>query len=547
MPESPRAWRDASTVKTTHAPSGVHEILVPALTILWHPDVRRVGERALLARLGRPGGEVELSRLEPLFAAPEDIRRPDPLGHPAPLIDPHISRRPTRLVGAEDGAVRILDPATRIRATPVGRSVDGGIAFTVAELDAGVILLLADRVALVLHRLPSPPPRPPRYGLVGDSAAMLDLRRQIERVAPLDVPVLLRGATGSGKELVARAIHDAGPRRERACVAVNLAAVPASLAASELFGVAKGAFTGADHPRPGFFRQAERGTLFLDEIGECPVDVQVPLLRALESGEIQPVGAERPQRVDTRLIAATDADLESAIADGKFRAPLLHRLAGFEIRLPGLAERRDDIGRLLAFFLRRELAELGAEERLAPSADPRTPPWLGAPLVARLAAAAWPGNVRQLRNLARQLAITHQDHETVELNAQLEALAAAAEAEPGEDRAAAKPARERAEDKAAAPERPSYRDHHDVGEDELLAALEKHRWHLRPAAEELGVSRTSLYALIDKSPNLRTAAELGEDEIRAALARHPDPRDAAISLRVSPQGFSRRVKEFGLR
>ena len=200
------------------------------------------------------------------------------------------------------------------------------------------MLLLAGRIVLVLHPMPPAPAREVEgLGLTGDSAAMAQVRADVRRVADLEVAVLLRGETGTGKELVARAIHRRSPRRSRPYLAVNMGAIPPALAAAELFGAARGAFTGADQRRTGYFSQAHGGTLFLDEIGETPPEVQVLLLRALETGEIQPVGAEAPRRVDVRVLAATDADLEAAIAAGRFRAPLLHRLNGYEIRLPALA------------------------------------------------------------------------------------------------------------------------------------------------------------------------------------------------------------------
>src|SRR6185369_2634420 len=186
--------------------------------------------------------------------------------------------------------------------------------------------------------------------------------------------------------------------------AVNMGAIPPALAAAELFGAARGAFTGADQRRTGYFSQAHGGTLFLDEIGETPPEVQVLLLRALETGEIQPVGAEAPRRVDVRVLAATDADLEEAIAAGRFRFSLFKRQTAYEIRLPALRERREDFGQLFFSFLRQELEALGEAGRLD-DPGPRGDPWLPAPLVARLAAADWPGNVRQLRNAARQIAI----------------------------------------------------------------------------------------------------------------------------------------------
>ncbi|HRI66149.1 MAG TPA: sigma-54 factor interaction domain-containing protein, partial [Polyangium sp.] len=153
----------------------------------------------------------------------------------------------------------------------------------------------------------------------------------IHNVADLELPVLLRGETGSGKELVAHAIHKASPRRDKPFVAVNLGAIVPSLAVAELFGAEKGAFTGSIKRQVGYFEQAHGGTLFLDEIGEAPVELQVALLRALETGEIQTVGAMQGRKVDVRVIAATDADLEDKVDMGAFRAPLLNRLAAFEL------------------------------------------------------------------------------------------------------------------------------------------------------------------------------------------------------------------------
>src|SRR5262249_34932398 len=156
---------------------------------------------------------------------------------------------------------------------------------------------------------------------------------------------------GTGKELVARAIHESGRRRGAVCLSVNMGAIPPSLATSELFGAVRGAYTGAVRDHLGYFQRAHGGTLFLDEIGETPPEVQVMLLRVLEPGEVQRVGSPQTQKVDVRLIAATDADLERALHEGRFRAPLLHRLSGYEIYIPPLRERRDDFGRLLFHFL----------------------------------------------------------------------------------------------------------------------------------------------------------------------------------------------------
>jgi two-component system nitrogen regulation response regulator GlnG len=168
----------------------------------------------------------------------------------------------------------------------------------------------------------------------------------------VNAPVLLRGESGTGKELVAHAIHEASPRRTGPYVAVNMAAIPPSLAAAELFGATRGAFTGADHDRPGYFSRAHRGTLFLDEIGETAPEVQALLLRVLEAGEVQAVGGLEPRRVDVRVLAATDADLQGMTAMDRFRAPLLHRLMAGYLQVPALRARREDFGRLLYAFLR---------------------------------------------------------------------------------------------------------------------------------------------------------------------------------------------------
>jgi two-component system nitrogen regulation response regulator GlnG len=381
----------------------------------------------------------------------------------------------------------------------------------------------------------------PRYGLVGLSDSLLDLCRQIARVADLNVPVLLRGESGTGKELVASALHRASSRRDRPFLALNMGALPASLAAAELFGATRGAYTGAEHARRGYFRRAHGGTLFLDEIGETPQEVQPLLLRALESGEIQPLGSEETARVDVRVVAATDADLEQAVAAGRFRAPLLHRLGGYAIRLPALRERRDDIGRLFFHFLREELAVVGEERRLT-DPDPNAQPWPPAAWIARLAAAPWPGNVRQLRNVARALAIDSRG--TGEDNVEARLPAAIEELLREERSPAARPA---ASSPTSVPPRTIFRSPQDVSEEELLAALAANRWEPRAAAHQLGISRPSLYFLLDAFPSTRKAMDLSSEEIASAGERCDGRlREMAAMLQVSEAGIRRRMKQLGL-
>jgi two-component system nitrogen regulation response regulator GlnG len=429
-----------------------------------------------------------------------------------------------------------------------GEPVDNEALFSATELDHGVVLLLAGYTALLLHRFrPVFPDSLPRYGLVGLSDPLLDLCRHVARVADLDVPVLLLGESGTGKELVASALHRASHRRDRPFLALNMGALPASLAAAELFGAARGAYTGADHARRGAFRRAHGGTLFLDEIGETPQEAQPLLLRALESGEIQPLGSEETARVDVRVLAATDADLEQAVAAGRFRAPLLHRLGGYAIRLPALRERRDDIGRLFFHFLREELAGLGEERRLTdPSPDAQ--PWPPAAWIARLAAAPWPGNVRQLRNVARTLAIDSRGtgEDTAEI-AMETPLPPEIEDLLREERPPLKPGSPAGSPAGPPPGRTAFRSPQDVSEEELLAALAANRWQPRATARQLGISRPSLYFLLDAFPSTHKAMDLSREEIAEAGERCGGrPREMAAMLQVSEAGIRRRMKQLDL-
>lgn len=224
--------------------------------------------------------------------------------------------------------------------------------------------------------------------IVGNSIAIRRLLEEIQVVARSDLPVLVTGETGVGKELVARSIHAASSRSHEALIQVNCAALPESIAESELFGHVIGAFTGAVRDRAGKFEIADGGTLLLDEIGELPMTIQPKLLRVLQQGEIQRVGSDRAVRVNVRLIAVTNRDLKAEISAGRFRADLYHRLAVYPIHTPALRERREDIPTLAAFFLDTWRQRLGlGPVRLTDEARER------------LAAAEWPGNVRELENV----------------------------------------------------------------------------------------------------------------------------------------------------
>jgi formate hydrogenlyase transcriptional activator len=224
--------------------------------------------------------------------------------------------------------------------------------------------------------------------IVGGSAELTAVLHTIDRVAPTDTTVLVLGETGTGKELVARAIHSRGPRHKQPLVKVNCGAIAAGLIESELFGHVKGAFTGALERRTGRFELADRGTLFLDEVGELPLDMQVKLLRVLQEQEFEPVGSSRTVKVDVRVIAATNRNLEEEVAAGRFRADLYYRLNVLPIRVPPLRERQADIPQLVMFFIQRHAKRIG-----------RTVEGVSRESMDRLTRYGWPGNVRELENV----------------------------------------------------------------------------------------------------------------------------------------------------
>ena len=235
-------------------------------------------------------------------------------------------------------------------------------------------------------------------GVVGHSEALLDVVATARKVARHPSTVLVTGESGTGKELIARLIHTASPRAGAAFVAVNCAAIPEALLESELFGHARGAFTGAAQERMGLFEEASGGTIFLDEIGELPLALQVKLLRVLQEGEIRRVGENASRPVDVRVVAATSRDLEAEVAAGRFRSDLYYRVNVVRLHLPPLRERRDDIAELARHFLARHAQRL----KIAP-------PKLAAATLRALAEYAWPGNVRELENAMERALVLADD------------------------------------------------------------------------------------------------------------------------------------------
>ncbi|OJT25150.1 AAA family ATPase [Archangium sp. Cb G35] len=528
---------DVSTVSLPKRSAGERAVrLVPTLTLISHPSTQRVGERLLLGEL-LAGKNVELSRRAPDFVRPGQTQG-------APLADPHLSRKPIIFAPGEGGRVRLFveEGGTQVVA---GELIRGGREFGPEELAAGIPLELADRVVLLLHLTePDTGDAQDTLGMVGQSPAIRRVRRHISQVADLNVSVLIRGETGTGKELVARAIHQHSRRRDARFISVNLGAINKELAEADFFGTKRGAFTGAQE-REGLFRRAHGGTLFLDEVGEALPELQVKLLRALDAEEVSPVGSDVIVPTNVRIVAATDANLEEQISQGRFKEPLMHRLANYNIRLPPLRERREDIGLIFFHFAREALAELGEAWRLEPE-DPYAEPWLPASLAARLVRHSWSGNIRQLRNVTRQLVIANRGQPQLRVDPQLDKELGPAATPlgrplrlPVEVDPQATPAPKAAAEPAGAPRRRPA----DISEQEMRAALRTNSWDLKKVADQLGIPRPSIYDLLRKY-NIRTAGDLSVEEIIRCYHECKGDLDAMVpSLEVSKQALRRRIKE----
>jgi two-component system, NtrC family, nitrogen regulation response regulator NtrX len=327
-----------------------------------------------------------------------------------PEFRPHLVFLDVKMAGL-DGLetltrLRNLDPKAQVVmisghgtiATAVEATQRGAFDFLEKPLDADRLLVTV-RNALAHHELVDENIRlreatESRFAMVGESPALQTVRDLIAKVGPTSARVLITGENGTGKELVARALHEASPRRDRPFVEVNCAAIPSELIESELFGHMKGSFTGAFADRAGKFEQADGGTLFLDEVGDMSLSAQSKLLRVLQEGVVTRIGGSKSIQVDVRVLAATNKDLDGEIAEGHFREDLLYRLNVVPIDVPPLRERREDIPALVAHFAEQLSASAGVPgRRFADDA------------VRRLQARSWPGNIRELRNAVERALI----------------------------------------------------------------------------------------------------------------------------------------------
>jgi DNA-binding NtrC family response regulator len=497
------------TSPLTGAPYAGPPIL--ALTVLWHPDPARIGQQYLQPESDQA---MEVSRFLPLFAHPgsEGLG----LGHGS------VSRQPLRLAREIGGRLSVTPPDSRMAVEVDGVEIAAAATLEPAQLDSGVVLGLGRSILLCIHwtdRLPRANPIP---GLLGVSAAAIQVRELIRTVAPTELPVLLLGETGTGKEVAARAIHALGRRADKPLVAVNMAVMNEGLAAAELFGTTRGAYTGAQSARTGLFAEADGATLFLDEVGNTPPAVQPMLLRVLESGQYRVVGGDTDRRSSARVIAATDQDLAGA----DFNQALLRRLERFVITLPPLRARREDIGVLLVHAL-EQARGLGGGGQV---------PVLPFAFVSACANYDWPGNVRQLSHVLARALLLAQAGQLPLFEALVgvrKAVRPAAAAPAASTVAAAVPAKRRALD--------------EFGDEEVLTALHNNGWQVQGAAAELGISRPSMYKLIENHPAIRRPEAIGLEELQQALRQGGGDLERCAALLLTPaEALRRHLRGLGL-
>jgi two-component system, NtrC family, nitrogen regulation response regulator NtrX len=309
-----------------------------------------------------------------------------------------------------------------------------------------------------------------KHELVGSGPAMKTLIAQIERVAASETRVCILGETGTGKELVARAIHEKSPRHEHPFITLNCAAVPAELIESELFGHEKGAFTGAAVKHLGKFEQADGGTLFLDEIGDMPVAMQAKLLRVLEEGEVERVGGDKPIKVNVRVLVATHRNLEELVRQNSFRRDLFHRIYVFPLTLPALHERKEDFPELVAHFARQVAAQNGWKEKI-----------FAAEAIDELRKYGWPGNVRELRNVVERLILLASDADVAAADVRLILPTSASSSDSGIGGSIGSATGTLAE-RTEAFER-----------EVMMAEIRRHNFHMTNVARALGLERSHLY------------------------------------------------------
>ncbi len=482
------------------------------LSIIWHPDSQRIGEQFIVSN---PDGQLELNRFLPLFRHPGKDGLP--LGYGG------ISRDPVRISRNADDSILITPPASRMVVEVNGVEINEPVALSREQVERGIILGLGRAIIICLHWMRCLPKHNPALGFIGVGSAAIVARDQIRQVAGTDLPVLLLGETGTGKEIAARAIHAYSKRANAELVSVNMAALNEALAAADLFGAVKGAYTGAQNARKGLFAEAEGATLFLDEIGNTPASIQPMLLRVLESGDYRPLGAQQDQKSSARLIAATDQDLYS---EG-FNQALLRRLESFIIHLPPLRERREDIGVLLLHLLNNSKLQndIGSSLPVA--------------LVSEFANYDWPGNIRQLSHVLRRTLLALQLGEIPQLASLVKTTHKPSSSVEQASMGSSNNSVGGTDSKFPQTTTPRKK-LAELSDDDVLRAMENNDWYIQGAAQELGVSRPSMYKLLDNHSQIRRAEQIPIEEIRQSLETSAGDVEACAALLKTPSEALRR-------
>lgn len=483
-----------------------------AISVIFHPVVDRIGERAFIAQ---DQTLFSINRNIPAFG------KTDSEGAGTGLCDPYISRSPLR-VEQRDGDIYFTLRSGSSRVFINDREVSSsGIRLPDSCLSTGVVIFLANRIVLLMRRdIYRTEPVGDVQMLIGSSTAMQQLCNKILPLAKAGADVMIKGESGTGKELVAQMLHRLGPRSSAPFVPLNMSAIPCDLGAVELFGCERGAFTGADSRRSGYFGQAEGGTLFLDEVGDTPALLQPQLLRALQQREIQPVGG-RLRKVDVTIISATDRDLESS--ELAFSHPLRYRLSAVEVEVPSLSRRREDLGELALFFIKRYCREFNLDIRLPENDKDPTQQAFWAFMFYQMALRPWRGNVRQLESTIKRLLLSNCS----DVNCLPEVDKQIAEPELSKNK--------------------EYRTTKTISPRQLYSAMRDSDWKISQAARKLGVSRQCLYRRIGETDGLRLAVDISCAELTEALNLHAGKLSCAASyLQVSRVALERRLKAVGI-
>ena len=531
------------------------ESLEWSFVVVFHPDTRRIGAQALVPLDVSP---LRFGRYVPEFAGRGAA--------PAPLEDPHVSRRAAALA-REDSGWRLQRGSARSRLRVDGQEFEDSRCFSADELRAGLSLTLGNRVvlfvrlqarqsgkegaladaapedtaladevladevltdeALIDEALADEEREPALRALLGISPAMRELRAALRRIARLPDDVLLIGPTGAGKELVARALHACSPLRRGPWVPVNMAAMPVELAAASLFGARRGAYTGAQTHRQGYFQQARNGVLFLDEVGDTPEALQPQLLRALQEREIQVLGGA-VERVNLRVVAATEREPET------LRSALRHRLGTQELRLPALVERREDLGLLLRAIFAEYAVRDGRRWAIKDASGAELARWVR--LVELFLAYAWPGNVRELRAVIAQIHAASPAGLSVPASV-LKRL------QPGHELAPAQLLAPASDGGARAVREPAPASLAHMSDAAFEAAWREAHCEVTRMARKLAVSRAAIYRRVKSSPSCRLANDVPLEELLATLDEcRGDLASTARQLGISRRALAARLR-----